>query len=567
MAARQDKIIGVLGGGQLGRMLMESANRLCYRVHILDVDNAPAKQISNHDGHVIGSFNDPDSIRKLAEQCDVLTVEIEHVNAAILEEVASQVEVQPAPRTIQLIQNKFRQKKHLQDHHINVGPFIEVQENDEGCLRRVGDTFGYPFMLKSQNQAYDGRGNYPVNKEADIPAALEALRGRPLYAEKWQSFRMELAVMVVKTQDDVLSYPTVETVHEDSICKLVYAPARNVSRKLNEQAQRLARDAVATFPGKGVFGVEMFIVDTSSGTDVLVNEIAPRPHNSGHYTIEACGLSQYDAHLRAILDKPIPKESLEILRPAVMLNILGGSSVTSHIEVRDAALRVPNASIHLYGKGDARPGRKMGHVTVTARSMSAAEEAIHPLIELVNHIRASRTDVASRMQPLLEQVRPQPLVAVCMGSQSDRPVLEAGFEILKRFKIPFEKHVTSAHRTPRYMSQFAEEAEEKGFKVLIAAAGGAAHLPGMMAAQTSLPVIGIPVKGSTLDGMDSLLSIVQMPRGVPVATVGINNSTNAALEAARILGIEDERIRREVERYASEAADAAIGTDTAMQTE
>ena len=140
--------------------------------------------------------------------------------------------------------------------------------------------------------------------------------------------------MVVKTRDDVLSFPTVETVHEDSICKLCYAPARGVSQAINEKAQKLARDAVAVFSGKGVFGVEMFLLQDQS---VLVNEIAPRPHNSGHYTIEACPLSQYDVHLRALLDKPIPKRELRLREPAIMLNILGGATPDSHLELARAA--------------------------------------------------------------------------------------------------------------------------------------------------------------------------------------------------------------------------------------
>ena len=191
--------------------------------------------------------------------------------------------------------------------------------------------------------------------------------------------------MVVKTKDEVLSYPTVETVQEDSICKLVYAPARNVSSSINQRAQELARKSVAAFDGKGVFGVEMFLLEDDS---LLLCEIASRIHNSGHYTIEGCPLSQFDAHIRAILDLPIPPSSVEIRQPSIMLNIIGGAQPDTHLKAAEHALSIPNASIHLYSKGAAKPGRKMGHVTVTAATMHEAETHIQPLINVVDDIRA-----------------------------------------------------------------------------------------------------------------------------------------------------------------------------------
>ncbi|KAI5302556.1 phosphoribosylaminoimidazole carboxylase ade2, partial [Ascosphaera pollenicola] len=168
--------------------------------------------------------------------------------------------------------------------------------------------------------------------------------------------------MVVKTATDVYAYPTVETVQENSVCKLVYAPARNISPGVHQAAQKLARQAIASFKGKGVFGVEMFLM--SDNKTLLVCELASRVHNSGHYTIEACELSQFDAHLRAILDLPISTESLKMQVPAaIMLNVLGGKQPNNHTRLNDLALSIPGARIHPYGKGDGRPGRKMGHIT------------------------------------------------------------------------------------------------------------------------------------------------------------------------------------------------------------
>lgn len=396
---------------------------------------------------------------------------------------------------------------------------------------------------------------------------------------------MELAVMVVKTvgeasisswKTSTQTFPVTETVHEDSICKLTYTPARGVSKEVTMQAQELARKAVSTFEGRGVFGVEMFLMPDSS---LLINEIAPRPHNSGHYTIEACHMSQYEAHLRAILPdlcNSITPGSTSLLTPdthAIMLNILGGPTPTSHLLAARTALTIPGAKIHLYGKGDGRPGRKMGHITLISSSMEVAETKMQPLINIIDAIRTHRYgDNTSRTSSAILSTaahltttrhdpnrKPKPLIGITMGSDSDLPTLIPALELLTSLSIPHEVTITSAHRTPDLMLSYAHSASARGLQVLIAAAGGAAHLPGMLASSTTLPVIGVPVKGSTLDGMDSLLSIVQMPRGVPVATVGVGNAVNAALLAVRVLALRDEGIRERLDGYVREMEEGVLG--------
>lgn len=559
------KRLGILGGGQLGRMVLESANRLNIQVSILDKENSPAKQIQAHDDHVPGSFKNSEDIRKLAQKSDILTIEIEHVDADMLEQLQEQrhkdqaIEIHPSPLTIKTIQDKFVQKQHLRGYQVPVADFVGLKDGSEKTLREVGASFGYPFMLKSRTDSYDGRGNFPVMSESQNPEASRALSGRPLYAERWAPFKMELAVMVVKTATSTLAFPVVETIHEDSICKLVYAPPRGVSNIICQNAQELARKAVSTFEGKGVYGVEMFSL---SDDILLINEIAPRPHNSGHYTIEGCYMSQFDAHLRAILDLPIPKSALRLRTPAVMLNILGGSTPEAHLELSGTALSTPGASIHLYGKGTGTPGRKMGHITITAPTLSEAEALMNPLIDVADKI-SGRLQLPNSV-PAPKQ---EPLVAVIMGSHSDLPTLKPCLDLLTTFSVPFEARITSAHRTPEWMSTYTSQAAQNGVKVIIAAAGGAAHLPGMAAAHTPLPVIGVPVKGSSTDGMDSLLSIVQMPRGVPVAAVAINNSLNAALLACRILGVLDGRVMRQVEEYAANAKREVLERDKQLEEE
>ena len=281
-------------------------------------------------------------------------------------------------------------------------------------------------------------------------------------------------------------------------------------------------------------------------------------------------MSQFEAHLRAILELPIPPGGLEFLTgdtKAIMLNILGGVSSDTHLRAAEQAFSVPGAKIHLYGKGVSRPGRKMGHITLISDSMHEAEDVIQPLISTVDLIRAERS-TPSNIERKSESSAP-PLVAVTMGSDSDRNVLAPGIKLLKDLGIPHSVTITSAHRTPQRMVAFAEKAASKGIKVIIAAAGGAAHLPGMVAANTWLPVIGVPVKASNLEGLDSLLSIVQMPvssegitcfdntlnpsqRGCPVASVAINNSVNAAQLAVRILSVDNAAIRRTLQAHLDE---------------
>lgn len=222
-----------------------------------------------------------------------------------------------------------------------------------------------------------------------------------------------------------------------------------------------------------------------------------------------------------------------------MLNLLGPSYTT----IAKAALSTPGATVHLYGKGDAKPGRKMGHLTVVAGSMSEAEYRIAPLLSLLDESSSSSSPSAP-----VSTTPSHPLIAIIMGSDSDLPVMKPAAHILKSFSVPFELTIVSAHRTPHRLVRYAEEAQARGFKAIIAGAGGAAHLPGMTAAHCTIPVIGVPVKGSVLDGVDSLHSIVQMPRGIPVATVAINNSTNAALLALRVLAAEDSPLGREVRK-------------------
>ncbi|KAI1115209.1 phosphoribosylaminoimidazole carboxylase [Nemania sp. NC0429] len=557
-------VVGLLGGGQLGRMLCQAAAPLGITIAVLDAEDCPAKQINQNGLHVAGSFKDPEKIKILASRCDVLTVEIEHVECDVLEEIATRgievpspdghgtvlkrVPVHPSYKTIRLIQDKYQQKEYFAKKGLPVAPQIAIESGDSRIvsIEQASKSFGFPFMLKGAKGSYDGRGNFKVGGVDDIERAAAQMGDQPLYAEKFVPFQMELAVMVMRTEDDdgnlkkVYPYPVVETIHEDSICTKVYYPPRNIGDGIIQKAQKVACDVVSHLWGRGVFAVELFLV----GDEILVNEVAPRPHNSGHLSIELVPQrSQYRAQLDAILDRvPSPEFSFVPQFPsALMLNILGGVEPHSHDRLVDLAAGFyhphANTALHLYGK-ESKPGRKIGHITAWGQSsLEQLSERTSHLTRCVDIIRAERIGSREVIGESSSQARRTPLVAVTMGSDSDLGTLSAGLKVLEDFGVPFVVRITSAHRTPHHMMLFAAEMNKSGCKVIIAAAGGAAHLPGMISSEVALPVIGVPVKASVLDGMDSLLSIVQMPRGIPCATVGIGNSTNAALLAIRILGV------------------------------
>jgi phosphoribosylaminoimidazole carboxylase len=545
--------IGVLGGGQLGRMMASAAHDLGMRIAVLDPDrDAPAGQVA--DRHVIGDFRNPERIRELADGCDILTVEIEHVNADMLDALAQQgIPVHPAPGTLRLIQDKLLQKRHLAEHGIPVAPFTDA--SDEAALA-AAERFGFPLLLKSRLLAYDGRGNALAHSHDALPDAIAALGGlaRGLYVEQVIPFERELAVMVARGLDGALAvYPVVETLHRDNILHRVIAPAP-IPEAAQQAARDVARQAVAAFEGAGIFGVELFLLPDGS---VLVNEIAPRPHNSGHYTIEACATSQFEQHLRAILGLPLGDTSLKV-GAAAMVNLLGAGDGLLEETLRplDRALSIPGAAIHWYGKSTVRAQRKMGHITLTAPAMADLATCLAQLTddgrpttdhrgELMQHATHT-TPAGSRFSVLGSG---EPLVGIIMGSDSDLPAMKQAAEALRDLGIPFELTIVSAHRTPQRMFDYARSAHIRGLRAIIAGAGGAAHLPGMVAALTPLPVIGVPIPIGSLGGQDALLSIVQMPRGVPVATVAIGNATNAGLLAARILAAADSVLQRRILAY------------------
>ena len=360
--------IGIIGGGQLGRMLTLAAQPLGFNVLVINpTPDSPAAQVGAKE--IVADLYDPAALRALAERADFLTIEIEHLDADALEALSDLGKpINPAPKTIRLIQDKLQQKIFLQENDIPVAPFAGVENVTEA--EALLAQFGGKMLLKTRHGAYDGRGNMVVSNTAEIQEAFTRFADSQLYAEQFVPFTKELAVMVARgTDGQIAIYPVVETIHERNICVEVLAPAP-VEDDIREAAAVLADKVAELLEGAGMFGIEMFFTEDGQ---VLVNEIAPRVHNSGHYTMDASRTSQFEQHVRAITGLPLG--STDLLAPAaVMINILGERDGATKVEGLAEALAIPEVSVHLYGKSPTKVDRKMGHINATGQTLQEARE-------------------------------------------------------------------------------------------------------------------------------------------------------------------------------------------------
>lgn len=370
--------IGIVGGGQLGRMLTLAALPLGFKVVVVDPKpGSPASQVGAKE--ITADLYDGEALRRLAEEADYITVEIEHLDTEILGQlVESGARINPSPKTIRLIQDKYMQKEFLKQAGIPLAPFRRV--DDEKEANEAFEHFGHKMLFKTRHGAYDGRGNMLITKKADIRSAMKRFEGRKLYAEGYVPFVKELAVMAAKGADgNLITYPVVETIHRNNICHEVIAPAE-VSAKIAADAEKLAKKVVGLLEGAGTYGIEMFL--TAEGK-VLVNEIAPRVHNSGHYTIEANRTSQFEQHIRAITGLPLGDTAM-VVPAAVMINILGERDGPTNLTGLKDVLKVPHTSIHIYGKSPTKFDRKMGHITSTGSNVGEARDRARKARDLLN---------------------------------------------------------------------------------------------------------------------------------------------------------------------------------------
>ncbi|MEN3186857.1 MAG: 5-(carboxyamino)imidazole ribonucleotide synthase [Atribacterota bacterium] len=352
--------LGVIGGGQLGKMMTQEAKKMGFWVTVLDPESSsPAGQVA--DREITASFFDRKSLAMLVAQSDVVTYDIEHVDTEFLKNMPGVEKIQPTPLVLAVIQDKLRQKVMLQEGGIPVPRFVSFEE------QKVWSSFGFPLVQKARYGGYDGKGVCIIQNEKDFVRGLSG----PTFFEEYVLIEKELSVLVARSQTgETAFYPVVEMLFEQTahICDMVLAPAR-ISREKASEAQSIARKCVEILDGVGIFAIEMFLARDGR---LLVNEVAPRPHNSGHFTIEACVTSQFEQHLRAICGLPLGDTTL--LSPAVMVNLLGekGYRGVPSVEGLEETLSIPGVSFHLYGKKETRPFRKMGHVTVVAQSLEDA---------------------------------------------------------------------------------------------------------------------------------------------------------------------------------------------------
>jgi 5-(carboxyamino)imidazole ribonucleotide synthase len=371
--------IGILGGGQLGKMMAAEAVRMSVDVRLLSPKDAGPMQA--YAASRVGDWTDPDVLRNFAADCDVVTVESEWAPAAeAADALPNDVDVYPSPQTLAWIKDKGVQNQRLADAGCPLPDFARCETVEDA--QEAATTFGYPVMLKQYRGGYDGYGNATVTSDAELHDAWTDLAAEDgLLVEQFAEFERELAVQVARRPGgEQVVYPVAYTEQHNHRCHAVEVPA-DVSADISQEAQQIAQRAVDAVEGVGLIAVELFEMPNG---DVLINELAPRPHNTGHYSIEGSHTSQFENHVRAILDWPLGLTDLQ--KPAaVMVNVLGERDGTPpHTHGLSEALAVPGASVHIYGKPDVRPGRKMGHVTALGadrpearQRAEAAADAIH----------------------------------------------------------------------------------------------------------------------------------------------------------------------------------------------
>ena len=372
------KRLGIIGGGQLGMMITEAAQNLSDEISEITVldptENCPAAQAGAK--QIVADFKDEVAILKLAEQSDIITYEIESGNTDVLSKL--KVEIEPSPSTLGIIQDKLSQKRFLSENGLPVSQFYEITSLVD--LREKIKELGLPVLLKARRDAYDGRGNFKITSENEIEKAYQHFDGKSLMVEKFVNFKMEVSVIAARnTKGEIAAYPLVENIHEDNILKMTIAPAR-VSDVVISDAGEIAKKTMEVLKGAGVFGIEMFVDQNDS---ILINEIAPRVHNSGHHTLQSCKTSQFEQHLRAILGLKLG--STDLVHRTVMCNILGPHGFEG--KYKPVQLENDGAYLKMYGKDISKPQRKIGHFNVVDLSDSRdASELLKMADEIKNSV-------------------------------------------------------------------------------------------------------------------------------------------------------------------------------------
>ena len=374
------KILGIIGGGQLGMMLTEAANNMkseISNVIVLDpTKNCPASKVGAE--QIVADFKDASAIKELAKKCDIITYEIESGDSQVLKSLEETCEINPSPETLEIIQDKLVQKRFLAKNDIPVAEFREITSKDE--LESKINEFGLPVLLKTRTGAYDGRGNFKISALDQIPEALQIFKGQSLMIEKFVDFKMEVSVIASRsTSGEIRTYPLVENMHKDNILNMTIAPART-DETISKNAEKIAHKTMEVLHGAGVFGIEMFVTDDNQ---ILINEIAPRVHNSGHHTLQSSITSQFEQHLRAILGLELGDTKL--IYPTIMYNILGPKDFIGRYKL--PSIDLENTFLKMYGKLESKPQRKIGHVNLVDKSGLGMAKLLENIDILSNSIK------------------------------------------------------------------------------------------------------------------------------------------------------------------------------------
>ena len=361
--------LGILGGGQLGKMMLYETRKYDIQTLVLDPSaEAPCKISCNHFEQ--GDLMDYDTVLNFGRKADVVTFEIEGVNIEALKQLESEgIKTYPSAETLEKIQNKATQKQFYKDQNISTANF-KVFENLEKLKKAVSEKMvQIPFVWKSATGGYDGKGVSVIKKEED----LNELSPRECIAEDLIPFKNELAVIVARNPSgEVKTYPVVEMEFHPTANQVEYVicPAR-IENNVAEKARKTAEQVSEAFKHVGLLAVEMFQTEDDR---ILVNEVAPRPHNSGHYSIEASYTNQFEQQIRAILDLPLGNTDSKV--GGIMVNLVGSEGHEGEViyENIEKIMKMSGVTPHIYGKKITRPFRKMGHVTIVNKDLSEARK-------------------------------------------------------------------------------------------------------------------------------------------------------------------------------------------------
>jgi 5-(carboxyamino)imidazole ribonucleotide synthase len=376
-----DFTLGVLGGGQLGRMLLAETQKFDIFTSVLDGNkNAPCAQICNK--FVQGDLLDFDTVYNFGKQVDILTIEIENVNLDALDKLETEgLTIFPTPKTLRIIQSKARQKNFYIDHQIPTAAFSHYAYVEELKHSYENDIINFPFVWKAARFGYDGNGVKIVRNNAD----LESLPNVECITEKLIPFKNELSVIVARNKNgETKTYPVVEMEFhpEANQVEYVICPAR-IEDAVAQKAQKIALKVVKDLDFIGLLAVEMF---QTNEDEILVNEVAPRPHNSGHYSIEASYTNQFEQHLRSILNLPLGNTESKVA--GIMVNLVGEEGFSGDVvyENFNEILKIEGVTPHIYGKKETRPFRKMGHVTIVNNDIDIARTIAQKVKETIRVI-------------------------------------------------------------------------------------------------------------------------------------------------------------------------------------